>query len=136
MSELDGLKTLLDSAAEGLPKVSAKKMFGCHALFADDKIFALVWKENRIGVKLLEEASYAELMETSGSAPWSPGAMKVTRWVLVPKSWHKKPAQLGKWVAQAHGQCLMAEKKPAKKPAAKKVAKKKGAAKKKTLKRG
>jgi len=59
------LENLLDSAASSLPKVTSKKMFGCHALWADGNVFALVWKHGRIGFKLPDEGSYRTLLISS-----------------------------------------------------------------------
>ncbi len=52
------LEEILNSVANKLPKVSSKKMFGCHAMWADGNVFAMVWKHGRIGVKLPEEKQY------------------------------------------------------------------------------
>jgi hypothetical protein len=68
-------------------------MFGCHVLWADGNVFALVWKHGRIGVKLPEENLYEKLMSSLGAEPW-------------------------KWAAQAHALCIKLEKKA--KPAPKK----------------
>jgi TfoX/Sxy family transcriptional regulator of competence genes len=115
ISELEGILT---SAASGLSKMTAKKMFGCHALWADGNVFALVWKHGRIGVKLPEESLYEKLMSSSGAEPWKAGPMKMAHWVLVPESFHAKAAELKKWAQQAHALCIKLEKKA--KPAPKK----------------
>lgn len=108
------LETLLNAAAESLPKVTSKKMFGCHALWADGNVFALVWKHGRIGFKLPDESSYKTLMAASGAAPWKAGPMQMAHWVLVPDSFHSKATELKKWAAKAHDQCSKLEKKPKK----------------------
>ena len=54
--KLAALGTQLDKAAHGLSKVTGKKLFGCHALWADQNVFALVWKAGQIGVKLPDPA--------------------------------------------------------------------------------
>lgn len=128
------LEDLLNSAASGLTKVTSKKMFGCHALWAGENVFALVWKHGRIGVKLPGEGEYESLMNLSGAEPWKAGPMKMAHWVLVPEYFHTKPADLKKWVSKAHSLCIGIEKKPKstpKKVAAKKPAKKKSPARKK-----
>ena len=96
-------------------------MFGCHAAWVDGNVFALVWKHGRIGVKLPEEAEYEKLMSAKGAEPWKAGPMKMAHWVLVPETFHGKPAELKKWAAKAHALCSKLEKKPAakKKPAKK-----------------
>ena len=121
------LEVILNSATEGLSKISSKKMFGCHAIWADGNVFALVWKHGRIGVKLPEEARYEKLMSLSGAEPWKAGPMKMAHWVLVPESFHSKSAELKNWASQAHELCSKLEKKAAGK--AKGSAAKSGAAK-------
>jgi len=104
------LEKKMNAAAEGLSKVAAKKMFGCHALFVNDNVFGLVWKHGRLGVKLPDEGVYRSLMEREGAEPWKAGPMKMAHWVLVPESFHAKDAELKKWVRTAHGLCAKLEK--------------------------
>jgi TfoX/Sxy family transcriptional regulator of competence genes len=105
------LENLLGSSTETLPKVTSKKMFGCHALWADGNVFALVWKHGRIGVKLPVESDYESLMNIAGAEPWKAGPMKMAHWVLVPESFHSKPGEIKKWATKAHSLCLKLEKK-------------------------
>ncbi|MBK9321370.1 MAG: TfoX/Sxy family protein [Bdellovibrionaceae bacterium] len=123
------LEEILNTGAKGLPKLTSKKMFGCYALWADDNVFALVWKHGRIGVKLPEANQYESLMGVSGAEPWKAGPMQMAHWVLVPESFHAKPAEIKKWTVKAHGLCQKLEKKVKKsstpKAAAKKPVKKK-----------
>ena len=121
--KIAGLETALNEAASGLEKVTGKKMFGCHALWADGNVFGLIWKEGRIGLKLTDEADFAKLMKTSGATPWKAGSMAMSNWVLVPKSFHEKTAELMQWTRKAHQQALSAPKK--KGVAKKKIVKKK-----------
>ena len=114
------LEKLLNDAGGALPKVSGKKMFGCHALWADANVFGLVWKHGRIGFKLPEDASYEKLLALPGAEPWKAGPMKMAHWVLVPEALHSRPAELKRWATLAHGQCLKLEKKSKKTAAAKK----------------
>ena len=118
------LEEALNSVTAGLPKVTTKKMFGCHAAWVDGNVFALVWKHGRIGFKLPDTAQYDSLMKTAGAAPWKAGPMQMAHWVLVPETYHGKPAELKKWATKAHELCAKLPKKPAKKKAAKKTAKK------------
>ncbi len=123
------LEEILNSATTGLSKVTSKKMFGCHALWVDGSVFALVWKHGRIGVKLPETSLYESLMGSSGAEPWKAGLMQMSHWVLVPESFHSKTSELKKWATKAHDLCSKLEKKTskgsAKKSAGKKPAKKK-----------
>ena len=107
-------------------------MFGCHALFANDAVFGLVWKEGRIGVRLPDGESYEKLNGMSGAAPWKAGAMTMSHWVLVPPSMHKDSAKLKTWVSIAHKQALSTPKKAAPKKKTVKKSKSKSTGKNKT----
>lgn len=118
------LEQILNIAAKGLPKLTSKKMFGCYALWVDQNVFALVWKQGRIGVKLPEVHQYDSLLGASGAEPWQAGPMQMAHWVLVPESFHAKPVEIKKWAVKAHGLCQNLEKKVKKSSAAKTAAKK------------
>jgi len=100
------LEAAVDDAAAGLAKVTAKRMFGCHGLFADDSVFALVWKEGRIGVRLPDAGKFTELMQLKGSAPWKAGKMTMSHWVLVPETMHDDARGLKKWLHTGHALAL------------------------------
>ena len=124
------LEELLNSSTSGLSKLTSKKMFGCHAVWADGNVFALVWKHGRIGVKLPTEEAYEGLMKIPGSEPWKAGPMKMAHWVLVPEVYHSKPSELKKWVVHAHDLCSILEKKSVKAKKSKKASPGKAASKK------
>ena len=109
IAELEGR---LDAAASGLTRVTSRKMFGCYALWANDNVFALVWKHGRIGVKLPDVAVHDALMGVKGSEPWRAGPMTMAHWVLVPESFHGGTPELKRWLAKAHQLCGALEKKP------------------------
>lgn len=113
------LENILNASAEGLSKTTSKKMFGCHALFANENVFALVWKHGRIGVKLTETTEFDKLMSLKGSEPWKAGPMRMSHWVLVPESFNSQRKLLAPWVKLAHAQALNASPKN-KSPKAKK----------------
>lgn len=119
------LEQALNAATAGLSKVTSKKMFGCHALWANGNVFALIWKHGRIGVKLPEITQYESLLKISGAEPWKAGPMQMAHWVLIPESFHGKPAEIKKWAVKAHGLCEKLEKKAKKSPSTKKSPKKK-----------
>ena len=119
------LQDLLDAAADGLAKVSSKRMFGCHALFASGSVFAIVWKEGRIGVRLAEQNSFDKLIGLKGSSPWKAGTMTIAHWVLIPGAMLKDKKTLRAWVSIAHLLALSAPKTATKKKVTKKSTKKK-----------
>lgn len=124
---LEQLDALLARVSEGLADVGRKRMFGCQGHFAGDTIYGLVWKEGRLGLKLTDEAAFAELMAMPGAAPWVAGDRTIGGWVLVPERFHTDEATLRTWVERAHALALArpsakAKKAPAKKPAPAKAA--------------
>lgn len=119
-TELAWLKERLDAAVAGLGDVTVKRMFGCDAYFREGKIFAMVWKEGRLAVKLTDATSHDALAAVRGVQPWSPGGkMVMTSWLLVPSAWNEDEDALRPWVERAYAQ-VTDSKKPAarKKPAA------------------
>ena len=117
MEKIPELEKILNTAAADLPKVTEKKMFGCHALFANQNVFAMVWKKGQIGVKLTKTGDYEKLMAFDGAQPWTAGPRKMAHWILLPESLQAKPKSLLPWLKLAHAQALKADSKP-KKPAA------------------
>jgi TfoX/Sxy family transcriptional regulator of competence genes len=115
------LEARLDAAATGLTRVTSRKMFGCYALWANDNVFALVWKHGRIGVKLPDAAVYGSLLSLEGSEPWKAGPMTMAHWILVPESFHGATPDLKRWLAKAHQLCGALEKKSKSKAKPKKV---------------
>jgi TfoX/Sxy family transcriptional regulator of competence genes len=109
---LDNLQQILTEAAENLRGVTDKKMFGCYALWTNENVFALVWKHGRIGLKLPDQTSYASLLSLKGAEPWKAGPRQMAHWVLVPESFHKKPAFIKTWAVLAHQQCSRLDRKP------------------------
>lgn len=132
MSDAEYLLEVLERAAEGLPTVARKFMFGCHALFADGKIFGLVW-DGRIALKVPPEAGGEALARLDGAEPWSPnGKVTMRSWTLVPEGLHDDDDALRPWVERAHRAARAAAKAPPKKkPSSKKPSRKKAPPKKK-----
>lgn len=103
------LATMIEQAVAPLPAVARRQMFGCAGWFARDNVFALVWKEGRIGVRLPDGAQFSALMALEGADPWRPGGkMTMSHWVLVPESFHDDAELLGTWVQRAHSAAFVA----------------------------
>jgi hypothetical protein len=98
------LEAALDAAATGLPTTAAKRMFGCHALFADGQVFALVWKTGAIGVRLEDPSAFAKAMALQGSKPWTAGPRTMAHWVLLAPATDAR--RLKAWVQNAHALAL------------------------------
>src|SRR5207248_1729865 len=76
------LMALLLDAADGLPDVQKKRMFGFEALWASGRIFALVW-HGRIALRLPDPAAAAGLSAVRGAAPLTivEGRTGGNRWI-------------------------------------------------------
>jgi TfoX/Sxy family transcriptional regulator of competence genes len=103
------LMALLLDAAEPLAMVEKKRMFGFEALWADGRIFALVW-QGRISLRIPDSAVAAELAALPGA-----GALQIVegkksasgqRWINVPESLHDDPHELRRWVRRAYDLAL------------------------------
>ncbi|MEZ4448925.1 MAG: TfoX/Sxy family protein [Nannocystaceae bacterium] len=93
----------VEAATAGLDDIQRKRMFGCDGFFAGDEIFALLWKTERIGVKITDAAAFERLMAAPGSEPWRAGPKAMAHWVLTPPSFHEDLAALEPWVRLAYG---------------------------------
>ena len=130
MSELAHLRTLVEDATEVLGDVSVRRLFGCDGFFVGESIFAMIWKDGRIGLRYTDDATWREALALEGAATWCPIPERpMAAWVLVPESFHDDPDALAAWAKKAHAQnrgvkeAKLARKKSAavKKPAKKKV---------------
>ncbi|HET9037070.1 MAG TPA: TfoX/Sxy family protein [Myxococcaceae bacterium] len=99
------LRSRLDDVTSGLPQVSVRRMFGCDAFLAGGAIFAMVWREGRIGLRLPDEL-LPELRALPGADPWRHRDMVVRQWVLVPEAFHDDADGLAPWVRKAHSAAL------------------------------
>lgn len=107
------LKAVFDGALAGLEGVEPKKLFGCDAYFVNGNIFALVFKEGRLGLRLTDERSREELMALPGADSWIVGDKAARFWVLLPPAFHSRPARLKDWSRQAWRQGLERPPRPA-----------------------
>mgnify|MGYP001172760631 CR=1 FL=1 len=85
---------------------SAVRMFGCDAFFAGEKIFAVIWTDGRLALKLTEPALHAELLGQPGAEPWRPYGSGMGNWVLAPEALAADTAALRLWLERAHAPAL------------------------------
>ena len=104
----EALETLLDDCSGPLPAVTHRRMFGCHALFANESVYALVWKTGRIGLKFPDPQVREQLLSLPGAEPWRAGNKTMKEWVLLPENYHEDPELLCSWVQRAHAVALSA----------------------------
>lgn len=107
------LKDLVVGLVEELPEVSARRMFGSDAWFANGRIFSLVW-DGRVAVKLTDPARYGALAAHAGAEPWGPipRAKAMAHWLLVPEEFHDDADALRPWMEAAHRLALASPPKP------------------------
>lgn len=110
------LREMLDEATQRLRGIATKRMFGCHAVFANSNIFGMVWKAGRLGLKVPDATLHAKLMGLEGAGPWCPGNKTMSYWVLVPETFHDDPDELASWVRIAHRLAIAGAKAKAVKP--------------------
>ncbi len=100
-ADLPFLLELVDTATRDLPDVTRKRMFGCDAYLAGERVFALVWKTGRVSVKLSDPAAHAELMAHAGAEPCRMGDRLMSNWVLTPEAMHDDVEALTPWLRLA-----------------------------------
>jgi hypothetical protein len=61
-----------------------------------------VWRAGRIALKLHDERHFHELLSMTGSETWSPGKVSMSKWVMVPESFHDDDESLAQWIRVAH----------------------------------
>lgn len=101
---IDALVARLDAATKGLRGVTRKRLFGCEGYFAGgEKIFAMVWKEGSVALKLPDPAAFDAVMALAGSKPWMPGAGRgMPHYVLLADAASSNAAILARWTRVAH----------------------------------
>lgn len=101
---IDRLCDVLNEAAATLPDVRPRKMMGAYTLFSDHGIFAIVLSDQRIALRLPDEAAYQAMAATLGSEVWrfEPDSKPVKHWLRIPASFHNDPDQLAGWVRRAY----------------------------------
>lgn len=99
------LRAQLEDLTGALPGVTRRRMFGCDAFMANGAIFAMVWREGRIGLRLPDDL-LPELRALPGADPWRHRDMVVRQWVLVPEAFHDDAAGLAPWLIKAHAAAL------------------------------
>src|SRR5438067_1477230 len=111
--ELARLHDIVEELSDDLPMVAQRRMFGCDGFFADQTIYALIWKTGRIGLKLPNEELFEQLMSMEGADPWTAGDRTISQWVLVPPDLVEDRRSLREWIDRAYN---LARQQPKTKP--------------------
>lgn len=98
------LLDLLLTAAEPLPGVTRRKMFGAEAVFVHGRIFAAV-HDDRLVMKFASQESFDALSRLGGE-PWSPAGneMRMSGWLRAPESFHDDDEAVAQWTRRAHAE--------------------------------
>jgi len=96
------LQSLLDESSASLAGVTHRRMFGCHAVFANGSVYGLVWKTGRLALKFPDPETRRELLSMPGAEPWTAGNKTMREWVLLPESFHDDTDLVREWVERAH----------------------------------
>lgn len=94
--------TLLEQASELLGDVEVTHAFGCDAVAAGGRPYALVAPDGRIGVRLPDWDLFTAAFELPGSEPLYENERRVGHWVLLPGVVRHDARALGEWVRRAH----------------------------------
>lgn len=100
--DLIRLKSVLDGALAGLEQVENKRLFGCDACFVGGNIFAMVWTDGRLGLRMNDAESQERLLAEDGAGPWVVDGKAVKHWVLLPEPWAARPKELRRWARRAY----------------------------------
>jgi len=96
------LQDLVQQAVAPLEGVTRRKALRSDGWFVRGSLFALVNRDARIVVRLVDEAAQAEAHALPGAELWRIGKKAPMRaWVLLPETFHDDVEQLGHWVRRA-----------------------------------
>jgi len=96
----DAAKELFASVMPDDPRVVVKPMFGNLGAFVNGNMFAGLFGD-RIGVRLLDDATRAELAATEGAGPFGPEERPMGGYVAAPEAWADEPERLTEWAQLA-----------------------------------
>jgi hypothetical protein len=94
--------SLIEQASEGLGDVELTRAYGCDAVSAGGRAFALVVPDGRIAVRLPDWDLFTAAFELPGSEPLYENERRVGHWVLLPGAVRHEGGALGEWVRRAH----------------------------------
>ncbi|MFC4242191.1 TfoX/Sxy family protein [Gryllotalpicola reticulitermitis] len=96
----DEIKDLFRSVVPDAPGVEVKPMFGNLGAFVNGNMFAGLFGPT-IGIRLLDEASTAELHAIDGTGPFGPEERPMGGYTSLPATWNTEPDRISAWVQAA-----------------------------------
>ncbi len=100
---------LFDMIAKEMAEYSAigtGNFFGLDVLKVQGETFAMVWKEGRVGVKILNKELNAKLVSTKEANHWVTSGKTMSQWVLAPYEYNEDITALKKWLLLAYNDAL------------------------------
>ncbi len=112
----DDDKELFRSVIPDAPTVTIRPMFGSLGAFVNGNMFAGLFGSD-IGIRVLDDATRAELQAIDGTGPFGPSERPMKEYVSLPAAWASEPELLQNWVARSLWQVeTLPEKKPKPRP--------------------
>ena len=111
-------KTRFRALIPDAPSVEVKPMFGNLGAFVHGNMFAGLFGST-VGVRLVDEASRAELAAIDGTGPFGPAERPMGGYISLPASWTATPELAASWVERALGEVSALPPKAAKAKSAK-----------------
>jgi hypothetical protein len=96
------LVTLLEESSEGLGDVETTEAYGCDAVSARGRPYALVSPDGRIAVRLPDWDLFTAAFELPGSDAFYENHRRIGHWVLLPGAVRYDHAAIREWVRRAH----------------------------------
>ena len=96
-------KTRFRALIPDAPSVEVKPMFGNLGAFVHGNMFAGLFGST-VGVRLVDEASRAELAAVDGTGPFGPAERPMGGYISLPAGWTATPELAASWVKRALGQ--------------------------------
>lgn len=96
----DEVKELFRSVVPDAPNIVVKPMFGNLGAFVNGNMFAGLFG-SAIGVRLLDEATIAELHTIEGTGPFGPEERPMGGYTALPATWESTPERISEWIQAA-----------------------------------
>jgi TfoX/Sxy family transcriptional regulator of competence genes len=93
-------KALFRAVVPDAPGAEVKPMFGNLGAFVNGNMFAGLFGD-RIGVRVLDDETRAELAAIAGVEPFGPAERPMGGYLALPEAWAEEPERLSEWIGRA-----------------------------------
>lgn len=101
-----------DAAAQRLPGVERRQMFGCPSAFVNGQLFAGVWQDRLL----------VRVPEVAAQHPFAPGGRPMKEYAALPGALDWPGGEMEQWLLRAHGYAASLPPKVSRPAAARKAA--------------